>query len=203
MNGLITILSLGGLLCFCTGCHGVPTSPTRAQTPSTSGSSLSVHLSQSSTVALQHDFCIATTHLSGDQEVPPRETPARGQFQLQVGPSWATYRLIVANIENVVAAHIHLGSPGSVGPRVVSLYTGPPGAGSFNGILADGTITSADFITVFEGQPWSVFAEALASGSLYVNVHTNDGIPPIDTGPGDFGPLGEIRGHLDPHTPCR
>ena len=34
---------------------------------------------------------------------------------------------------------------------------------------------------------------ALESGDTYVNVHTNDGVAPPDTGPGDF-PGGEIRG---------
>ena len=36
---------------------------------------------------------------------------------------------------------------------------------------------------------------ALESGNAYVNVHTNDGVDPIDTGPGDF-PGGEIRGQV-------
>lgn len=34
---------------------------------------------------------------------------------------------------------------------------------------------------------------ALESGNTYVNAHTNDGVAPPDTGPGDF-PGGEIRG---------
>ena len=34
---------------------------------------------------------------------------------------------------------------------------------------------------------------ALESGDTYVNVHTNDGVEPPNTGPGDF-PGGEIRG---------
>jgi hypothetical protein len=40
------------------------------------------------------------------------------------------------------------------------------------------------------------FAEAineLLNGNTYTNVHTDDGIPPVNTGPGDF-PGGEIRG---------
>src|SRR5262249_21762909 len=32
-------------------------------------------------------------------------------------------------------------------------------------------------------------------GNTYVNVHTNDGVPPANTGPGDF-PGGEIRGQI-------
>jgi hypothetical protein len=36
---------------------------------------------------------------------------------------------------------------------------------------------------------------ALQDGDIYVNVHTNDGIGDINTGPGDF-PGGEIRGQF-------
>jgi hypothetical protein len=36
---------------------------------------------------------------------------------------------------------------------------------------------------------------AIESGNTYVNVHTNDGIAPANTGPGDF-PGGEIRGQV-------
>jgi hypothetical protein len=45
--------------------------------------------------------------------------------------------------------------------------------------------------------------DAIRAGRTYVNVHTNDGIAPTNTGPGDF-PGGEIRGAIDhssPHAP--
>jgi hypothetical protein len=35
----------------------------------------------------------------------------------------------------------------------------------------------------------------IMKGNAYVNVHTNDGVDPINTGPGDF-PGGEIRGQI-------
>ena len=38
---------------------------------------------------------------------------------------------------------------------------------------------------------------AVAAGNAYVNVHTNGGVAPPNTGPGDF-PGGEIRGQLHP-----
>jgi hypothetical protein len=58
-------------------------------------------------------------HLSGDEEVPVRETLAQGQavFHLSKDGSTLSYKLIVANIENVVAAHIHLGAFGATGAR--------------------------------------------------------------------------------------
>ena len=38
--------------------------------------------------------------------------------------------------------------------------------------------------------------DALNNGNAYVNLHTNDGIAPTNTGPGDF-PGGEVRGDID------
>jgi len=35
----------------------------------------------------------------------------------------------------------------------------------------------------------------MRNGGAYVNIHTDDGIAPPNTGPGDF-PGGEIRGQL-------
>src|SRR5690606_2083057 len=51
------------------------------------------------------------THLTGDEEVPARETRAQGHaiFRLSPDGTELTYRLIVANITNVIAAHIHVG----------------------------------------------------------------------------------------------
>jgi hypothetical protein len=41
----------------------------------------------------------------------------------------------------------------------------------------------------------SALVDALNSGNAYVNVHTNDGVPPASSGPGDL-PAGEIRGNF-------
>jgi hypothetical protein len=35
----------------------------------------------------------------------------------------------------------------------------------------------------------------MRTGKAYVNLHTNDGVAPTDTGPGDF-PGGEIRADI-------
>ncbi len=136
--------------------------------------------------------------LEGDQEVPARQTEASGQaiFRLSDDQSTLTYRLIVDNIENVVASHIHLGVFGVNGP-VVAFLAGPfaPGGGPVEGILAEGTITSANLVGPLAGMSLSVLVAAMRAGGTYVNVHTNDGIDPINTGAGDF-PGGEIRGQI-------
>jgi hypothetical protein len=135
-------------------------------------------------------------HLKGANEVPVRDTRATGNavFKLSGDGSALDYRLIVANINNVVAAHIHIGPPEVNGPVVAFLY-GPaaPGGGRESGVLSTGTITAANLVGPLAGQPLSALVEAIEAGNTYVNVHTNDGQAPTDQGPGDF-PGGEIRG---------
>jgi hypothetical protein len=135
--------------------------------------------------------------LSGDQEVPARDTQAVGvaKFKLRENGTALEFKVNVANIRNVVAAHIHCGAVGVNGPVGVTLFGGPPAGGRVNGTLAEGTITAPD---PGNGCGWTDLAAVVAaieSGDTYVNVHTNDGVAPVDTGPGDF-PGGEIRGQI-------
>jgi hypothetical protein len=77
----------------------------------------------------------------------------------------------------------------------VTLFMGSPGSGPFDGVLASGTITAPD---AGNNCGWATLADvvvAMQSGNTYVNVHTNDGVDPANTGPGDF-PGGEIRGQI-------
>jgi hypothetical protein len=136
--------------------------------------------------------------LNGREEVPARDTNATGvaHFKLSKDGTELNYKLIVANIENVTAAHIHCGEVGVSGPVGVNLFTGgAPGGGRFDGVLAAGTITAPN---PGNACGWLTLADVIAamnSGNTYVNVHTNDGVAPPDTGPGDF-PGGEIRGQI-------
>lgn len=128
-----------------------------------------------------HNF---RTHLSGDNEVPAVETNAQGQatFQLNEAGDALQFRLIVANIDDVVAAHIHCAPEGVNGPVGVTLFSGGPT--STNGTLAAGTITEPDD---GNGCGWETLAdvvEAIRSGETYVNVHTT------------AHPAGEIRGQI-------
>jgi hypothetical protein len=143
--------------------------------------------------ALAADF--KTGGLSGAEEVPARDTNARGNalFTLSDDGLTLSYKLIVANINNVIASHIHVGPAGVNGPVVLFLFGAvPPGGGRSDGILAEGTATAANLVGPLAGQPLSALIDAIRAGNAYVNVHTNDGVDPANTGPGDF-PGGEIR----------
>jgi len=137
------------------------------------------------------------SHLTGAQEVPPRVTPARGNaaFLANKDDTELKFILTVSRINNVFAAHIHCGAPGVNGPIGITLFMGTPGSGPAPFVLAHGTITAPD---PGNACGWVTLADALAamrSGNTYTNVHTNDGIDPPNTGPGDF-PGGEIRGQI-------
>ena len=148
------------------------------------------------------------TPLSGPEEVMPagvvNTSNARGNaiFQLSADGLSLSYKLIVANIENVFQAHIHRGPVGTNGGIVVWLYpstapvAGPLGGGRINGVIAEGTITAANLVGSLQGQPLSALLDILTTANAYVNVHTNDGVAPANTGPGDY-PGGEVRGQVE------
>ena len=168
---------------------------------------LAVVASLAATATVLADAVKFKTKLSGSQEVPPVgvviDTHARGQADFKLSKDGQTlhYKLSVSRIENAFMAHIHLGPAGSNGPIVVWLFPGtapvpgPLGAGPQQGKLAEGDITAADFVGPLAGHPMSDLLDAIQSGNAYVNVHTNDGVAPTNTGAGDY-PGGEIRGQL-------
>jgi hypothetical protein len=141
-------------------------------------------------------------HLNGDGAGV--ETLAQGEaiFQFNEDGTELHYKLIVANIDNLWMAHIHLSpTPGANGPIIVWLYPDappPPAAsieGRFQGVLAEGTVTDADLVGLMAGKTLADLKQAMDDGLTYVNVHTNDFVDPPNTGPGDF-PGGEVRGTI-------
>ena len=146
-------------------------------------------------------------HLTSAEEVPPAgvtiDCPCQGQaiFKLSKDGTELSYRLIASNIDNVTAAHIHLGPAGANGGVVLFLYGSAPAAGGpQNGGLSEGTASAANLTGALLGQSLSVLVDAMATGGAYVNVHTNDGVAPTNTGCGDF-PGGEIRGQIQTAGP--
>lgn len=154
-------------------------------------SALMVFAAQPATASAQGSETFRA-HLTGDQEIPARQTSAVGQAIFRVLPNGeVSYRLIASNIDNVVASHIHCGASDVNGPVVQFLYgAAPAGGGSQNGVLATGTFDPS-------GKSCGSLSllDAMEAGLTYVNVHTNDGSGATNTGPGDFA-AGEIRGQI-------
>jgi hypothetical protein len=117
-------------------------------------------------------------------------SPAQGQavFRLSKDGTRLHFKLIVASLENVMMAHIHLAPPGENGPPVVWLYPSRPPmlmiGGETNGILSQGTITENDLVGPLMGGTLDDLLAEMMMGRTYVNVHTVE------------NPAGEIRGQI-------
>jgi hypothetical protein len=109
-------------------------------------------------------------------------------FRLSSDGTRLHFKLIMANIENVTMAHIHLAPAGQNGPPVVWLYPSDPPplliGGGVSGLLSQGTITENDLVGLLEGGTLEDLLVEMLMGRTYVNVHTLQ-YPP-----------GEIRGQI-------
>ena len=137
--------------------------------------------------------------LNGGQEVPVRATPAAGTATVRLNTSNNTIQVQMntQGLNNVTAAHIHVGNPGENGPVIFDLYL--PTDGPFPATLTR-TLSAANFRPGSSpgGVTANTFDDAIDridEGRTYINVHTNNGVDPINEGPGDF-PGGEIRGQI-------
>jgi hypothetical protein len=130
-------------------------------------------------------------HLTGDEEVPSVDTNAQGQanFKLSKDGSELSYKLNVANIEDVIGAHVHQAPAGQNGGIVAYLFGAPfvadTDAVTVNGTLAEGTITDADVVgTSPTAETLAELLDVMRAGNTYVNVHTLANRP------------GEVRGQI-------
>lgn len=127
-----------------------------------------------------------STSLKGENEVqdPPVETRAVGQAIVKISrdETYLEYKLIVANIDDVLASHFHMAPAGSNGGVVAFLFSGP--VTNPNGVLAEGVITEEDLTGSLAGADFQDLIDAIRAGNIYVNVHSTE------------YPAGEIRGQL-------
>ncbi len=124
--------------------------------------------------------------LSGSQEVPAAKSVAKGDatFTLSKDGKELMYKVTVSDIENVDAAHIHLGKMGKNGPPLALIDIKGKKTGKFSGTLAEGKITSNDLLGSLKGKSVQELLKDIESGDAYINVHT------------DKYPDGELRGQI-------
>ncbi len=182
MKKIVSVFVISGILGF-SSCTKVMTEPD-LQIP---GYKSSQNMSDNMNGHVMLNF---RAHLTGDQEVPPRESSGVGEviFQLSKDGMELSYKLIVANLDNLSMSHIHVAPAGSNGPVVVWLYPPAPPAvlipGTTNGILQEGIITKANLTGTLAGNELSDLVDLMVAGNTYVNVHTSQ------------FPGGEIRGQI-------
>jgi hypothetical protein len=139
--------------------------------------------------------------LTGAAQVPePTKSKAEGTLQLKVSADGKeiAYTLSVTGISNADGADLHLGASFANGPAVVKLFPRagfPARKGEFSGVLAQGKIDAGDLLGSMAGSKLQDLIDELKDGNAYVNVHTDDGAAPPNSGPGDYT-LGEIRGQI-------
>ncbi len=189
MRRLTAVLALAlsfGLLI--TACDGGPTSPEGANVPEKANapeeSAVTVAPGNGAMPATPQNFAAP---LSGDEVVPPVDTDAQGLAKLKLNKAGdeLSFKLNVANIENVIGAHIHKAPAGENGGIVVFLFGDPfTDPVTLNGTLAEGTITASDVSGPIAGD-FDALIEAMKKGNTYVQVHTEANVP------------GEIRGQVD------
>ena len=123
-------------------------------------------------------------HLDKKETVPPAavETNASGQAVIKERGGELSYKILVAGLQNVVAAHIHCAPIGVAGPVGVTLYSSAPI--DVNGILAQGEVEPNSGNACGWVDDYDVIL-AIEAGDAYVNVHTIQNLS------------GEIRGQLE------
>jgi CHRD domain len=145
--------------------------------------------------------------LSGAQEVTPPAAPATpspgvqtdatAQIRVRFAKDLSSFRFILPlqNGRQVTQAHLHCGRPGQNGPIIVFLFPLNSGGVDVDGILSDGSRTSADFVASAAncetaiGRPIRDIASlafAARDGLIYANIHSLT------------NPAGEVRGALLP-----
>ena len=125
-------------------------------------------------------------HLDQKETVPSAavQTNATGQAVIKNrGEGELSFKVLVAGLQNTVAAHIHCGPVGVAGFIGVTLFGSAPI--DVNGILAQGPITEPDSGNACGWVDNSDVIDAINAGNAYVNVHTLQNLS------------GEIRGQLE------
>lgn len=106
--------------------------------------------------------------LSGDQEVPPVTTAAKGSGTVTIGDDMSVKGTITTTGITATAAHIHIAAAGKNGPVIVPMTK----SGDNGWTFAPGAKLNDDQM------------KALKAGDLYINVHSA------------ANPGGELRGQL-------
>jgi len=134
-----------------------------------------------------------TATLNGTSERPtPWTTPANGTATLTLSADGdtLTWNVSMTGANNVFASHIHIGGTQVAGPIAFGLFAGTAASNP----PISGSVTRSTFASPL-GISFHALLSLMRSGDTYVNVHTDNGVAPANTGPGDF-PGGEIRGQI-------
>jgi hypothetical protein len=169
---------IGAFLLTATLLGGMVTAAEEHPHDHTTGTPTMVNTADDTTAAANSATAIylLEANLSPASEVPAVDSVAGGRAVLALMTDTLSYRVFVADIDNVTAAHIHEGAPGANGPVIVPLFGGSGVFDPANPISGTLTLTPTQVMK-------------LLAGDYYINVHTSD------------FPGGEVRGQVRTYTP--
>jgi CHRD domain len=124
--------------------------------------------------------------LSGNEEVPPVKTKAKGEvkFQSSKEGDQLTYTLIISGIKDVTSAYLQKGRKGENGPPVIDLFPEPKREDVSGTLLAEGKVEPYLLIGPLKGKSLNSLIQLMEVGDVYVNIQTKK------------HPDGEVRGQI-------
>ncbi|HEX2723034.1 MAG TPA: CHRD domain-containing protein [Gemmatimonadaceae bacterium] len=131
--------------------------------------------------------------LNGASERPTPNTSAgagTATFTVSADRNTLSWNITMTGTNNVTASHIHVGGKEVAGPIAFGLFSATP----TNNPAITGSVTRATYTSPL-GISFDALLSLMESGDTYVNVHTDNGVAPQNTGPGDLA-AGEIRGQI-------
>jgi hypothetical protein len=128
----------------------------------------------------QDNLIVLQSELTGLEETPAVVTQASGRaaFVLDEDTNILYFRVVVWDIEDITAAHLHPGLPGEVGPAEIVLFPNTDQLFNVDRPLGGNVQLTQEQV------------DTLLMGGYYINVHTTT------------HPPGEIRGQVVPFIPA-
>ena len=125
-----------------------------------------------------------STPLTGMEEVPPVNTNSTGIALFELVKNNINFKVNVTNLDNINAAHIHLGEFGQNGDVIFTLFKPATPIDVLNGTLVEGKVTAVDLQRPLKGKTVNDLVQLINNTQTYVNIHTEQ------------YPNGEIRGQI-------
>ena len=125
-----------------------------------------------------------STPLTGMEEVPPVNTNSTGIALFELVKNNINFKVNVTNLDNINAAHIHLGEFGQNGDIIFTLFKPATPIDVLNGTLVEGKVTAVDLQGPLKGKTVNDLVQLINNTKTYVNIHTEQ------------YPNGEIRGQI-------
>lgn len=124
--------------------------------------------------AFAGEACPESRDYWADLEPAPVPKPAgMAKVDVRTGITSVSYRIDVANVDNITGAFLHLGkTDNKLGPVIATLYQGEAKSGALKGTLSSGAITSDMLSGPMKGRDLSAFADEIRRGNVFVRVTT-------------------------------